>query len=324
MKKIIPISVLLLGVILMTSCSNQENILEENGKINHVTKDNTIEEVINIPKFKEFKNFIFPLDYNNDTNLTLDNIGSLLPYHNYINTNTTLEVINYMIDEANNNNQIFYNIYTDEEKEEDSTLNNTGLFYFKGKENMPFAIICAGGGFSYVGSIHEAYPHALELSKMGYNAFVLQYRPDWEESNFDLARAISYIMKNSENLEVNKEDYSLWGSSAGARMVANIGTYGVEYFQGDNIQKPSTIVMAYTGHSDYGSDEPPTFALVGENDGIANPSVMEKRILNLQKQGVDTEFHKYPDLSHGFGLGINTSAEGWLNDAISFWEKHIT
>ena len=26
---------------------------------------------------------------------------------------------------------------------------------------------------------------------------------------------------------------------------------------------------------------------------------------------------------HGFGLGIGTSAEGWINDAVKFWEKHI-
>ena len=34
----------------------------------------------------------------------------------------------------------------------------------------------AGGGFYYVGSIHESLPHALELSRMGYNGFALVYR----------------------------------------------------------------------------------------------------------------------------------------------------
>ena len=36
----------------------------------------------------------------------------------------------------------------------------------------------AGGGFAYVGALHDSFPQALELSKMGYNASALIYRPD--------------------------------------------------------------------------------------------------------------------------------------------------
>jgi hypothetical protein len=50
---------------------------------------------------------------------------------------------------------------------------------------------------------------------------------------------------------------------------------------------------------------------------------MEQRVNNLKSTWIDTEFHKYPNLGHGFGRGIGTSAEGWINDAIAFWEKHI-
>ena len=33
-----------------------------------------------------------------------------------------------------------------------------------------------GGGFSYVASLHEGFPYAVEISNRGYNAFVLKYR----------------------------------------------------------------------------------------------------------------------------------------------------
>ena len=49
---------------------------------------------------------------------------------------------------------------------------------------------------------------------------------------------------------------------------------------------------------------------------------MQRRIDALAAAGIDTEFHVYPDLGHGFGLGIGTSAEGWLDDAVAFWEQH--
>ena len=38
----------------------------------------------------------------------------------------------------------------------------------------------------------------------------------------------------------------------------------------------------------------------------------------------DVEFHVYQNVGHGFGLGIGTSAEGWLEDAVRFWDKHMS
>jgi acetyl esterase/lipase len=79
--------------------------------------------------------------------------------------------------------------------------------------------------------------------------------------------------------------------------------------------------MAYTGHADYAAHEPPTFVVVGERDGIAPPSAMERRIAALRQAGTVVEYHKYRNLGHGFGLGTGTSAEGWIDDAIRFWEQ---
>lgn len=341
-KKIVIIIIIfvfiLIGVTLMFFMRNNKNYNNElipevnsnevaqntTSSLEQVSENTTVQEVVENPAFNGFGEYIFPLNrYSSYSNMKISNINSLLPYHSHINTNSTIEVINYMINEVNSGEQIFYNIYSDEEKAQDSSKEDTGLFFFRGNENAPFAIICAGGGFSYVGSIHEAYPHALELSKQGYNAFVIQYRTDSQEATEDLARAISYIFQNAEQLKVSTSNYSLWGSSAGARMVAYIGTYGVEEFGGTNVPKPAAIIMAYTGHTDYSESDPPTFIVVGEDDGIANPNTMERRANNLRNVGVDVEFHKYPNLGHGFGLGIGTSAEGWINDAIAFWNKYI-
>lgn len=51
---------------------------------------------------------------------------------------------------------------------------------------------------------------------------------------------------------------------------------------------------------------------------------MEERVNALISLGIDAEFHLYPNLGHGFGLGIGTTAEGWLDDAVRFWESHMT
>jgi acetyl esterase/lipase len=82
--------------------------------------------------------------------------------------------------------------------------------------------------------------------------------------------------------------------------------------------------MAYTGHSDHAFAEPPTFVVVGDQDGIAPPAVMRRRVEALRKAGTEVEYHVYEGIGHGFGLGTGTSAEGWVFEAIRFWETALT
>ena len=72
----------------------------------------------------------------------------------------------------------------------------------------------------YVAGMHDSFPHALELSKKGYNAFALIYRPGARTACEDLARAIAFLHEHADELGIDMSDYSLWGGSAGARMAA--------------------------------------------------------------------------------------------------------
>ena len=62
---------------------------------------------------------------------------------------------------------------------------------------------------------------------------------------------------------------------------------------------------------------------MGDRDGIAYWRTMQDRLEGMSVLGIPTEFHVYEGLSHGFGLGTGTVAEGWINDAVSFWEKQM-
>jgi acetyl esterase/lipase len=50
---------------------------------------------------------------------------------------------------------------------------------------------------------------------------------------------------------------------------------------------------------------------------------MKRRANALREAGVAAQFRQYPNIGHGFGLGIGTAAEGWLEAAVQFWEKHM-
>lgn len=294
-------------------------------KVIDINEQTTVMEIINHPLFKGYGQFLFPTEHGlPPQNMKISQIQSLLPYHSHIDTQTTIDVLNYMQNEVSQGNIIFYDIYSAAEKKADPSKKNTGLFFFRGKPNAPFAVICAGGGFSYVGSIHESFPHALKLSQKGYNAFALQYRTGSAQSACeDLAAAIAFIFKNASALGVNTNCYSLWGGSAGARMAAYLGSYTTEAFGQEKLPRPGAVIMQYTGHTDYTGNDPPTYVCVGENDYIANWKIMQRRINNLSSLGIETEFHKYPRLEHGFGLGVGTTADGWIDEAVAFWEKQM-
>ena len=304
-----------------TSQTGVEHMQTEVETSDLYTVDTLISDVIADPVFGEYGRLIFPVDtgyYSGDT------LGSLrLTWYSNIDPDKTVEITNYMKEHAGLGDTIFYDIYSEEEKAADPAKEDTGLFFFKGNSGEKFAICNAGGGFAYVGAMHDSFPHALELSKQGYNAFALIYRPGAQTACEDLARAISFIFEHAEELEVDTDCYSLWGGSAGARMAAYLGSYGPSAFGGDELPGPGTVVMQYTGHSEYMESDPPTYVCVGENDGIASWRTMESRLEGMSALGIDTEFHKYPGLSHGFGLGTGTVAEGWIEDAIAFWEKHM-
>ena len=243
-----------------------------------------------------------------------------LTWYNYIDPDKTVEVCNYLRAHADN---CFIDIYTEAEKQANPELRNTGLFFFRGNSNAPFAICNAGGGFSYVGAMHDSFPHALELSKQGYNAFVLIYRPGWDTAMEDLARAISHICDHAEQLGVRRDGYSLWGGSAGARMAATVGNLtNLRQLTGrTDLPQAAAVIMQYTGHTSVSSADAPTYACCGTSDGIASWRTMQSRLESLSALGIPTEFHAYNGLPHGFGLGTGTVAEGWLQDAVHFWQQ---
>ena len=105
-------------------------------------------------------------------------------------------------------------------------------------------------------------------------------------------------------------------------MASFLGTYGTKYFGEKEYDKPSAIIMQYTGLSEVYGNEPPTYNCVGTYDGIANYQVMKERIEKIKKNGTDAMIEIFNGLSHGFGLGIGTIAEGWINNAIKFWERN--
>ena len=317
-------ALLFCGMLLLAGCSAKAAPVEQQTKPQSMaafTRESRIEDVQNDPAFDGFGRLLFPTNtyyYSGDTLEELE-----FTYYSHIDPEETVEIVNTLYDRVEAGQTVFYDIYTEQEKKSDPAKRDTGLFYFKGNPCEKFAICNAGGAFAFVGAMQDSFPHALELSEKGYNAFALIYRPGAQTACEDLARAITFIFDHAQELEVDTACYSLWGGSAGARMAAWLGTYGPAAFGGDDLPRPGTVVMQYTGLGEYSEEDPPTYACVGDRDGIAPWQIMKARLDAMRADGIPTEFHRYPGLGHGFGLGTGTSAEGWLDDAVDFWEQQM-
>lgn len=292
--------------------------------LTHLGPGDRLGDLLDHPALAGFARLLLPRsDVEVDRTARLGDFASLLPYHTQVDARDVVAGLNRLIDDAAAGRAVFIDIYTSADKARDPTKADTGLFFLRGRPGAPFAVIAPGGGFSYVATVHEGLPYALAINKHGYNAFVLCYRvgQGGTAATEDLAAALSTIFRRAAALQVGTDGHSLWGSSAGARMAASIGSHGAARFGGDALPKPAAVVMAYTGHADTSADEPPTFVVVGQHDRISPPAVMERRLRVLRRAGVTVAYRQVPGLGHGFGAGTSTAAQGWIDDAVRFWER---
>lgn len=139
-----------------TADSNTGKLLYQNSKVTEVMRD---------PAFGDYGHLIFPVDIVISEDLELKDVEDILPWYSEVNPKKTVEIVNYMKDRVTDGEQIFYDIYSEEEKEADPAKEDTGLFFFRGDPGAKTAIVNAGGGFMYVAAMHDSFPQALELAK---------------------------------------------------------------------------------------------------------------------------------------------------------------
>ena len=319
------------------------------------TNETTVGEVEDAPLFAPFGRLLFPTTFCVPSRPTpLANLDRSLPWYSEVEAQTTLDVLNYLYQARAAGDPVYYPLYTSAEIAADPSLANTGLIHFSPftlaalqqasssrslwptladkpqpqllasspvslRASAPFSVVCAGGGFAYVAAIHDSFPHCLHLARAGCHGFAIIYRPQAQLACEDLARALSVIFDRASQLGVDTAGYGLWGGSAGARMATVVGGYGPRAFGSTVDEPPVAVIMQYTSYSAITGHDPATYACVGTRDSIAPWQIMRERLQRLSAMGVPCEFHAYPGLGHGFGLGVGTCAEGWIDDALAFW-----
>lgn len=273
------------------------------------------------------------------------------------NVDTMCDGVNHLVDTIRSGVHVVWDYWDEAARREDPEKEGTKLFYLPGARDQkkPFVMICAGGGYTSVCSMVEGFPMAQRVNELGYDAFVMSYRvgreglfPDPME---DLAQALRFVIEHAEEFGVETEGYAVAGFSAAGHLVAEWGTQNMGY-EAYGLPKPGAIFPVYPiidlseiakrgdrfirnlGGDDVeaaiekysvsrhvGDGYPPTFGMHCKDD----PAVPYEQSLILQEKleerGIPHRLRSGETGGHGIGVGVGSDVEGWVDEAIAFWEE---
>lgn len=323
----------------------------------HISKKDNLGKILSREEFNGFSQFILPLPGGLLAPLLkLMNLSVVGLLAKTWNIEDMADGLNRIIDLANSGSRVHYDIWSEAEKAVEPRKNETALFHFPAKGSGHFVLVCAGGGYMGVASIIEGFPVAAELNKMGYSAFVLHYRTGkknpWPAPMEDLQKALHFILDQTNEFNLEKENYAVVGFSAGGHLSASLGTdnYGAQTWK---LPKPGTLILGYPAtmfenmteihrkcrdimigenctqeqidsinivlHAT--PDYPATYIWQCSDDDavyLENSEMLAKRLKEL---GVRCKYKVVLAGGHGIGLGSGTQAQGWLAEAIQFWQS---
>ena len=235
--------------------------------------------------------------------------------------------------------------------------NSAVLFMMSaGEPDKPFALICPGGGYEALCHLKEGFPVAAAFNRLGYNAFILNYRiigpALFPKPLEDIAAAVRFILSNAKNLGVRADNYAVVGFSAGGHLVSSFATeeLGAKNF---GLPAPACVMCGYPmlevrdtsevmhsicvtmfgeGFTTAQQDEyslisrllkgvPPFYIFHCKDDPIIAFEDSQRAVEKMQKENILCGFKAVEHGGHGFGLGDYGEAAGWLEEAVGLWKQ---
>lgn len=221
-------------------------------------------------------------------------------------------------------------------------------------QRAKFVLICPGGGYRTVCTAAEGYPLARALNRMGYAAFILHYRTGKYAAapnpQADAAMALQFILDHQVFLGIDPRQFAIMGFSSGGHLAASMCSIAAG-FPKFGLPRPQIAMLGYpvitmgadahTGSRDNLLGKNPSRGLIEQYseekqvdpqfpavflwqcDADPKVSIRNTQLLEeaLKQQGILHRYQVYSGSYHGWGLGEETEAQGWLLEAVSFWES---
>jgi acetyl esterase/lipase len=200
----------------------------------------------------------------------------------------------------------------------------------KAINNGSAVIVCPGGGYNILAYDLEGTEIAGWLNRLGFTAFVLQYRiPDKKGGALqDVQRAMRIVRNNQQKWNIDPEKIGVMGFSAGGSLSARASTlFNKKTYppvdKSDSLScRPSFTMLIYPAYLDQGpsltltpelelsKDVPPIFIFQTADDPYGNSALVMAGALRNAKLPV--ELHFLSTGGHGYGLRPGkVAAETW-------------
>ena len=312
-----------------------------------ITTENSIRQIASLPQFADFGAQILPgrgIPQFLISSLKLRNLSKLCPAAGMT------DGFNYLDALVAEGKKVYHTVSPAESGKE-----KMGIFHFPVDKKAKPVIICPGGAYMMVCSFVEGFPVAKRINELGYHAFVVNYRTGKKaltpNPQDDLAAAIRYIADHAEELNVDASDYLLGGFSAGGHLAASFGTEQLGYSR-YALPKPGAMFLAYpvitmgaythetsrnlllgkekknpAAIEKYSVEKqvtaayPPTYLWQCQRDdtvSIENSVMLDRALTDA---GIDHIYKTYNSSNHGIGIATGTPAQGWLEEAVDFWQS---
>jgi acetyl esterase/lipase len=321
-----------------------------------ITKMDKFGQVLARPEFQGIENFVIPVPGGLAGVLMKElKLGAINAAFKTWNVDDVAVGLNHLAALVAKGVKVHHDIWSSAEKAVDPRKRDTALFYLPVEKKGPFALVCSGGAYLAAASFVDAFPVAAELNRLGHTAFVLHYRTGrhnrWPAAQEDLRQALHTILTRADAFNIDPTAYALVGFSAGGHLISNLGKNQLGYRHW-GLPKPGALILGYPvtiwenmtwihktclkmivgkkptqaqmekvsilPHVD--GDFPPTFIMHCRDDRMVYFQNAQALTDQLKTHGVPYVLRDVPHGGHGIGLGTGTQAEGWLGEAVRFWQ----
>ena len=325
----------------------KDQFYDQGGRYKRVTGDEKMSFYLRHPVFRNNLSLFFNMD---EKTLKLISrmtyrefctfYGDLFKTGKSTRVDEVADAFNYLLEQDEKGNiRILSGFYSAEEVSRDPDKARPRAIFYKGSSVKPAAIVIPGGGFDSNVNEYEGFPYAMELHKAGYSVIIYNHRvgeqlhvkdsqKKGEEAVRDTVVFLEWLLEHEKELGISMKGYAVFGSSAGG-LIATALTFS-NY--GDCSSKrgfPRPCMIAPIYGLDWNIEVRPedagvvVFTRVGEGDafgfdGAAGKFQEIKAVLG--EENFDAKL--LSNFPHGSGLGLHTDGEGWMKEAIEFWENH--
>lgn len=223
--------------------------------------------------------------------------------------------------------------------------------FLPGNGNGLFVVICPGGGYQRLATLHEGTMVAEWLQERGIGSAVLYYRMPNGLTDIplkDAQRAIEIARSNATDWGINPSEVGIMGFSAGGHLAATALTkysseatrpdFGVLFYPVISMRSELTHAGSRTNllgpepteeqEALWSADEqvsaqtPPCILFHSTNDRSVPIANSQRFADSLQHKGVAATLHTYPSGGHGWGWAsdkfhnhdeVFASLAEWLN-----------